>query len=235
MENGVAIGSLGAGEAVWHTDMSYLRDAAQGEHALCAGDPARRRQHLLLQTCTRAYDALPAALKPAHRRPRGSSTTAPTTAAAMCGRASRRATIRAPRRARSIRWSAPIPIPGRRMLYLGRRRNAYIGGLDRSRSPKRCSTNSGSYATRDGIRLVTSPGASAIWCCGTTAAPCTGATPSIRARGASCTAPRSRARRRRRHRASARGDRSATALAACAALFRPTICASRSRRRASSP
>src|SRR5262245_38257570 len=26
VENGVAIGSLGAGEAVWHTDMSYLED-----------------------------------------------------------------------------------------------------------------------------------------------------------------------------------------------------------------
>ena len=26
IENGVAIGSLGAGEAVWHTDMSYLVD-----------------------------------------------------------------------------------------------------------------------------------------------------------------------------------------------------------------
>src|SRR5262250_1220005 len=26
IENGVAIGSLGAGEAVWHTDMSYLDD-----------------------------------------------------------------------------------------------------------------------------------------------------------------------------------------------------------------
>src|ERR1041384_825589 len=26
VENGVAIGSLGAGEAVWHTDMSYLPD-----------------------------------------------------------------------------------------------------------------------------------------------------------------------------------------------------------------
>src|SRR5580698_10220161 len=26
IENGVAIGSLGAGEAVWHTDMSYLED-----------------------------------------------------------------------------------------------------------------------------------------------------------------------------------------------------------------
>src|SRR4029453_13233641 len=26
VENGVAIGSLGSGEAVWHTDMSYLAD-----------------------------------------------------------------------------------------------------------------------------------------------------------------------------------------------------------------
>src|SRR4029077_18693714 len=29
LENGVAIGSLGSGEAVWHTDMSYLADPPQ--------------------------------------------------------------------------------------------------------------------------------------------------------------------------------------------------------------
>src|SRR5438046_8486380 len=29
IENGVPIGSLGAGEAVWHTDMSYLEDRPQ--------------------------------------------------------------------------------------------------------------------------------------------------------------------------------------------------------------
>jgi hypothetical protein len=32
--DGEAIGSLGDGEAVWHTDMSYLERASQSEHPL---------------------------------------------------------------------------------------------------------------------------------------------------------------------------------------------------------
>jgi hypothetical protein len=34
IEKGVAIGSLGSGEAVWHTDMSYLPDPPKGRHEL---------------------------------------------------------------------------------------------------------------------------------------------------------------------------------------------------------
>ncbi len=49
MENGVPIGSLGAGEATWHTDMSYLAGSSEGEHALCAGSSAIRRQHVFQQ------------------------------------------------------------------------------------------------------------------------------------------------------------------------------------------
>ncbi len=47
IENGVAIGSLGYGEAVWHTDMSYLPCPAQGEYAVRAGNPSRWRRHVL--------------------------------------------------------------------------------------------------------------------------------------------------------------------------------------------
>src|SRR5229473_2401416 len=39
IENGVPIGSLGAGEAVWHTDMSYLADPPKASMPPGAGSP----------------------------------------------------------------------------------------------------------------------------------------------------------------------------------------------------
>ena len=176
IENGAAIGSLGAGEAVWHTDMSYLDVPPMASMLYRDRSAACRRQHLFCSMYA-VYDALPDELK---RRIAtcGSSTTAPTTAAAICARASPPPTIRAPRPAPCIRWSAPIPTTGRHMLYLGRRRNAYIMGLELADSEalldefwvlRRARRNSpGSIS-----------GGSAISCCGTTAAPCIGATPSI--------------------------------------------------------
>src|SRR5690242_10693730 len=40
IENGVAIGSLGAGEAVWHTDMSYLDDPPKASMLYAVEVPA---------------------------------------------------------------------------------------------------------------------------------------------------------------------------------------------------
>ena len=49
-----------------------------------------------------------------------------------------------------IRWSAPIRRPAARALYLGRRRNAYIGGLPLAES-EALLDELWSYATRDDI------------------------------------------------------------------------------------
>ena len=46
---GAPIGALGSGEAVWHTDMSYLDVPPVRLDALCAGNSAERRQHLALR------------------------------------------------------------------------------------------------------------------------------------------------------------------------------------------
>src|SRR5665213_1737017 len=42
IENGVAIGSLGAGEAVWHTDMSYLDDPPKALSLIHISEPTRQ-------------------------------------------------------------------------------------------------------------------------------------------------------------------------------------------------
>ena len=69
------------------------RSAAEGEHALRARSAADRRQHLVLHD-VRHLRCAACQVEGAHRRAQASSTTAPTTAAAMCARASRRPTIR---------------------------------------------------------------------------------------------------------------------------------------------
>ena len=49
IENGVPIGSLGAGEAIWHTDMSYLEDPPKASMLYALEVPADGRQYLFLQ------------------------------------------------------------------------------------------------------------------------------------------------------------------------------------------
>src|SRR5499427_11113771 len=120
-----------------------------------------------------------------------SSTTAPTTAAATCVRASRRRTIRSPRRARCIRSSARTPTPGGACSISGGAATLIWSGSS-LRNPRRCSTSSGASSIGRNSPGGTS-GASAISCCGTIAAPCTGATHSIPTAGGSCTAPKSKA------------------------------------------
>src|ERR1700677_2173937 len=62
VENGVPIGSLGAGEAVWHTDMSYLENPPKASllYALEI-PPAGGATHFC--NMYRAYESLPDALR----------------------------------------------------------------------------------------------------------------------------------------------------------------------------
>src|SRR5690242_17135775 len=62
IENGVAIGSLGAGEAVWHTDMSYLADPPKAS-MLYAIEVPPSGGNTGFTNMYRAYDELPEALK----------------------------------------------------------------------------------------------------------------------------------------------------------------------------
>jgi taurine dioxygenase len=49
IENGAPIGSLGAGEAAWHTDMSYLDDPPKASMLYALEVPPAGRKHAFLQ------------------------------------------------------------------------------------------------------------------------------------------------------------------------------------------
>jgi taurine dioxygenase len=127
VQDGVPIGSLGSGEAVWHTDMSYLPDPPKAS-ALYALEVPPRGGDTSFCSMYAAWETLPA---PLQRRveplrvkhdgtynsggyvregvtPTGDPRTSPGTLHPLV---------------------YPHPETGRRALYLGRRRNAYIEGL----------------------------------------------------------------------------------------------------------
>src|SRR5215471_19332528 len=62
IENGVPIGSLGAGEAVWHTDMSYLEDPPKAS-ILYAIEIPPAGGNTYFCNMNRAYELLPETLK----------------------------------------------------------------------------------------------------------------------------------------------------------------------------
>jgi len=127
VENGVAIGSLGSGEAVWHTDMSYLANPPKAS-ALYALEVPETGGDTMFCTMYGAWEALPSSLQQriaglqvkhdgtynsggyvrAGVTPTDDPRTAPGTLHPL------------------VRTHAET---GRRGLYLGRRRNAYIDGL----------------------------------------------------------------------------------------------------------
>jgi taurine dioxygenase len=127
IENGVPIGSLGAGEAVWHTDMSYLEMPPKASMLYALETPPSGGDTYFCNMY-RAYESLPASLagRLAGLRLKHDATynsggyvrqglTAvddPVTSAGVCH---------------------PVlvthPQTNRRALYLGRRRNAYIDGF----------------------------------------------------------------------------------------------------------
>lgn len=132
VENGVAIGALGAYEAIWHTDMSYNPQPPMGS-ALYALEVPASGGDTGFANMYRAYDTLPKDLRQSiegrvcrHDSSRNSA-----------GELRRGySEVGDPRQAPGV--DHPIirthPITGRKALFLGRRRNAYIQGLDLAES-----------------------------------------------------------------------------------------------------
>jgi taurine dioxygenase len=132
IENGVAIGSLGAGEAVWHTDMSYLDDPPKAS-MLYAIEIPPAGGNTGFTNMYRAYEALPDSLKRriAGRRVKHDGTY-------NSGGYVRQGVTPTDDPREAPGTYHPIvcthPETGRKCLYLGRRRNAYIEGLELAES-----------------------------------------------------------------------------------------------------
>jgi taurine dioxygenase len=127
IENGVAIGSLGAGEAVWHTDMSYLADPPMASMLYALEVPPEGGNTGFCNMYS-GYDALPETLK---RRITGLKIKHDGT---YNSGGYLRAGVTASDDPRTSPGAVhPLvcthPESGRRCLYLGRRRNAYIVDL----------------------------------------------------------------------------------------------------------
>jgi alpha-ketoglutarate-dependent taurine dioxygenase len=146
VENGVPIGSLGAGEAVWHTDMSYLADPPQASILYSLEVPSSGGDTTFCSMYA-AWDALPAALRGqiADARVKHDGTY-------NSGGFVRQGVVPSddPRDSPGTFHPMVMPHPetGRRCLYLGRRRNAYIDGLPLEESEALLDAV-WSYATRD--------------------------------------------------------------------------------------
>ena len=127
IENGVPIGSLGAGEAVWHTDMSYVPDPPKASMLYALESPPKGGNTGFVSMYA-AYEALPAALQ---QRIRGMRLKHDATY--NSGGYVRQGVEAVDDPLTSPGAVHPLickhPETGRSVLYLGRRRNAYITGL----------------------------------------------------------------------------------------------------------
>lgn len=127
LENGVPIGSLGAGEATWHTDMSYLQDPPKAS-ILYALEVPPAGGNTYFNNMYHAYEFLPQAVK---KRIEGKSLKHDGTY--NSGGYVRQGVTAVDDPVSSPGTYHPLvcthPETKRRVLYLGRRRNAYIEGL----------------------------------------------------------------------------------------------------------
>ena len=130
--NGEAIGSLGDGEAVWHTDMSYLEVPPKASMLYALEVPASGGN---TSFCTMhgIYEALPPQLKE-----RIAGMWIKHDGTYNSGGYVRQGVTATDDPRVSPGTAHPLvcthPATGRRMLYLGRRRNAYLLGLELAQS-----------------------------------------------------------------------------------------------------
>ncbi len=127
LEDGRPIGSLGAGEAEWHTDMSYV-EAPPKASALYALEVPARGGNTWFLNMTAAYDSLPDDLRETVRDRRANHPSSFTSVGDL------RQGAAAPADARTAPGAKhPMvrthPETGQQALYLGRRSWAYVEGL----------------------------------------------------------------------------------------------------------
>jgi len=146
IENGQPIGSLGSGEAVWHTDMSYLEIPPKASMLYALETPAAGGDTYFCNMYS-AYESLPDAL-----RNRISTLTLKHDATYNSGGYVRQGLTGVDDPVASTGVYHPLviahPETGKQALFLGRRRNAYIGGLPLAES-EALLDELWQYATRD--------------------------------------------------------------------------------------
>ncbi|HYM72790.1 MAG TPA: TauD/TfdA family dioxygenase [Stellaceae bacterium] len=127
IENGVAIGQLGAYEAIWHTDMSYIAEPPMAS-ALYSLEVPPSGGDTGFCNMYRALETLPSELR---RQVEGR--VCRHDASRNSAGELRRGFVDAPDPSQTVGVDHPIvrthPATGRKALFLGRRRNAYIPGL----------------------------------------------------------------------------------------------------------
>jgi taurine dioxygenase len=132
LKDGEPIGSLGNGEAVWHTDMSYLPDPPMASMLYALEVPAAGGNTEFVNMYA-VYEALPAALKRDI-----SGLRAKHDGTYNSGGYARQGVTPTDDPRESPGTFHPLacthPETGRQMLYLGRRRNAYIEGFELTES-----------------------------------------------------------------------------------------------------
>ena len=132
LRNGEPIGSLGSGEAVWHTDMSYLPEPPMASLLYAIEVPASGGNTEFINMYA-VHDALPEALKR-----RIGTCRIKHDGTYNSGGYLRQGVEAVDDPRLSPGEFHPLvcthPETGRKALYLGRRRNAYIEGLDLPRS-----------------------------------------------------------------------------------------------------
>jgi len=148
VQNGAPIGSLGAGEAVWHTDMSYL-PAPPKASVLYALEVPPHGGDTSFCSMYAAWDRLPAEL-----RARAAGLRVKHDATYNSGGYLRQGVTPTDDPRSSPGTFHPLvylhPETGRQGLYLGRRRNAYLEGLSLAES-NALLDQIWSHATRDAL------------------------------------------------------------------------------------
>jgi taurine dioxygenase len=127
MEDGLPVGALGHGEAIWHTDMSYA-EAPPSAAILRALEVPDGQGDTWFANQYMAYDTLPEAMK---QRIAGLKAVHDSSVTSAGNQRKGAPVVVDPREAPGAHH--PLvrthPRTGRKALYLGRRRNAYIVGL----------------------------------------------------------------------------------------------------------
>ena len=148
IENGVPIGSLGAGEATWHTDMSYLEQPPKAS-MLYALEVPQQGGDTWFASMYKAYESMPDELKQ-----RIQNLKVKHDGTYNSGGYLRQGVTPVDDPVTSPGTFHPIvcthPETGRRGLYLGRRRNAYVAGLPLAESESLLD-ELWSYATADSL------------------------------------------------------------------------------------